>query len=92
MNSTETVHLLVPMFVLMKNKDPRSEPTSFTPGGSRLKLTQLTMSPSLAFEKRERRACYLSSKSSSDFPEQLDEDRVHATPVPKGAGLSTKNT
>jgi hypothetical protein len=80
------------MFVLMKNKDPRSEPTSFTLGGSRLKLTQLTMSPSLAFEKRERRACYLSSKSSSDFPEQLDEDRVHATPVPKGAGLSTKNT
>lgn len=74
----------------MKNKDPRSEPTSFTLGGSRLKLTQLTMSPSLAFEKRERRA--LSSKSSSDLPEQLDEDRVHATPVPKGAGLSTKNT
>jgi len=86
MNSTETVHLLVPIFVLMKNKDPRSEPTSFTPGGSRLKLTQLTMS---------RRACYLSSKSSSDLPEQLDEDcspRVHATPVPKGAGLPTKNT
>jgi len=90
MNSTETAHLLVPIFVLMKNKDPRSEPTSFTPGGSRLKLTQLAMSLS---PRKKGPACYLSSKSSSDLPEQLDEDcspRVHATPVPVPA--PTENT
>ena len=81
----------------MKNKDPRSEPTSFTPGGSRLKLTQLTMSLTVSpcFLERWKKgpACYLSSKSSSDLPEQLDEDcrpRVHATPVPKGE--PTENT